>query len=54
MNIIKIFERGETIVLWNSVKLVHTFKLLKEGKTIDHEISVSAAKEFTQLKNMNL
>ena len=37
----------------NSVKLVNTFKLFHGSKTIDHEISVSAAKEFTQLKNVD-
>ena len=34
-------------------KLVHTFKLLQESKTIDHEISVSSTKEFIQLKNID-
>ena len=29
------------------------FKLLQESKTIDPEISVSSAKEFTQLKNID-
>ena len=32
---------------------MHTFKLLQESKTIDHEISVSSAKEFIQLKNID-
>ena len=35
---------------YQDAKLVHTFKLLQESKTIDHEISVSSAKEFTQSK----
>ena len=35
------------------MKLVNTFKLFQGSKTIDHEISVSAAKEFTQLKNVD-
>ena len=38
---------------YKDAKLVHTFKLLQENKTIDHEISVSSAKEFTQLKNID-
>ena len=38
---------------YKDAKVVHTFKLLQESKTIDHEISVSAAKEFTQLKNID-
>ena len=29
---------------YKDAKLVHTFKLLQESKTIDHEISVSSAK----------
>ena len=37
---------------YQDAKLVHTFKLLQESKTIDHEISVSSAKEFTQSKNI--
>ena len=38
---------------YKDAKLVHTFKLLQESKTIDHEISVSSAKEFSQLKNID-
>ena len=33
---------------YKDTKLVHTFKLLQESKTADHQISVSVAKEFTQ------
>ena len=38
---------------YKDAKLVHTFKWLQKSKTIDHKISVSAAKEFTQLKNID-
>ena len=38
---------------YKDAKLVHTFKLLQESKTIDHEILISSAKEFTQLKNID-
>ena len=38
---------------YKDTKLVHTLKLPQESKAIDYEISVSSAKELTQLKNID-